>query len=127
MNIFYRIWCFFMDSGKGREKYHQECSDYNKKKNGVRFTTFITFAPYPGRFKWREWGILEEYRKYRNLIWKCYYKKIQPEISLNIVQFPIITKGVTLNDNDYSALESMAVPDSQIYWLHTNYSNREEE
>ena len=109
MNTFYRIWCFFMDSEKGRRQYYQDCSDYNKKKNGVIFTTFITFAPYPGRLNWRKWWIIKQYR---NLIWRLNYKKLHPEISLNI-------KHVTCNmfKNDCSEFKPMEMSGDAIYYV----------
>jgi len=62
-NIMFRVWCFFMDSEKGRQKYWDDCHEYKRKHP----CWLIDFAPYPGRFHWREWRLIKAYKNWQ---WK---------------------------------------------------------
>ena len=77
-SLIYRLWCFFMDSKKGAQIYCDECNLILKKNYG----TLITFRPYPGRLKWRQWKDAKIFwlvRKYNNYRWR---KKYPVDISL---------------------------------------------
>jgi len=114
MNIFYKIWCFFMDSKNGYIKYCQECEEFNQAKNGKRFTTFITFAPYPGRLGWRSWRII---RFFRALKYQWHHRNYPKNIlNKNILK---IIKLASTNEiaKELVGVQAISTPDNAIFTI----------
>lgn len=80
--MIYKIWLFFMDSNKGRTKYFEEC---RIKEQAPKYSgAYVTWAPYPGRFKWRKWKITKFLKN-----WKLKRKGLYKHIDFNIKLTPI--------------------------------------
>ena len=95
-NIFYRIWCFFMDSKKGEKLYWEECNRHYIEENSGFAQKLITFSPHPGRLRWRHWWLT---KKLINLKWKMRFKNIKPEALLKVVRVtPATTKGELISE-----------------------------
>jgi hypothetical protein len=99
-----------MDSAKGMREYVEECNRILKEKNTPIHRTFITFAPYPGRFKWREWRIVKAYHT-----WK--FKKNHPGLNIPLIFYRISPNYVQIA-KELLNVQPMAKPDSPIYFLH---------
>jgi len=97
-----------MDSKKGEALYWKECNEYWRQQNPVIVTKLITFAPYPGRFKWRKWWII---KKIKTFLWKLKHKPIK----IDLVCHQVKPTSVLLNQ--LYELKPMEAPDNAIFYL----------